>query len=40
MNEEYVKHFKPDRLPARICWGDVSISGESKVEMSFIATKK
>ncbi len=40
MNEEYVKHFKKDKLPARICFGDVSIAGECKVEMSFIATKK
>lgn len=40
MNEEYVKHFKPDKLPSRICFGDVALSGESKVEMSFIATKK
>lgn len=40
MNEEYVKHFNPKKMPARICWGNVSISGNSKVEMSFIATKK
>ena len=40
MNEEYVKHFKKDKLPARICYGDVSIAGECKVEMAVIATKK
>lgn len=40
MNEEYVKHFNPDKLPARICFGGVELSGESKVEMGFIATKK
>ena len=40
MNEEYVKHFRADKLPARILFGDVSLSGESKVEMSFVATKK
>ena len=40
MNREYVKHFKPTKLPARVCFGDVSIAGECKVEMTFIATKK
>ena len=40
MNGEYVKHFKRNRLPARICYGDVSIAGECKVEMAVIATKK
>lgn len=40
MNREYVKHFKRAKLPARICFGDVRIAGECKVEMSFIATKK
>ena len=40
MNAEYVKHFKRSRLPARMCYGDVSIAGECKVEMAVIATKK
>lgn len=40
MNAEYVKHFTRERLPARICFGDVSIAGECKVEMAVIATKK
>ena len=40
MNGEYVKHFKRSRLPARMCYGDVSIAGECKVEMSVIAAKK
>ena len=40
MNAEYVKHFKRERLPARMCYGDVSIAGECKVEMAVIATKK
>lgn len=40
MNAEYVKHFKRTRLPARVCFGDVRIAGECKVEMTFIATKK
>lgn len=40
MNDVYVRHFKRSKLPARICFGDVRIAGECKVEMSFIATKK
>ena len=40
MNAEYVKHFKRERLPARMCYGDVSIAGECQVEMAVIATKK
>ena len=40
MNGEYVKHFKKEKRPARICYGDVSIAGECKVEMAFIAVKK
>ena len=40
MNGEYVKHFDRAHLPARICYGDVSIAGECKVEMAVIATKK
>ena len=40
MNAEYVKHFKRSRLPARMCYGGVSIAGECKVEMAVIATKK
>ena len=40
MNAEYVKHFKRERLPARMCYGDVSIAGACKVEMAVIATKK
>ena len=40
MNAEYVKHFKQEKLPARVCYGDVSIAGDCKVEMTVIATKK
>lgn len=40
MNAEYVKHFKREKLPARVCYGDVAIAGECKVEMVVIATKK
>ena len=40
MNAEYVKHFDRKHLPARVCFGDVSIAGSCKVEMTFIAVKK
>lgn len=40
MNAQYVRHFRKNRLPARVCFGDVAIAGECKVEMTFIATKK
>ena len=40
MTGEYVTHYDKKHLPARICYGDVSIAGECKVEMAVIATKK
>ena len=40
MNTEYAKHFKREKLPARVCYGDVAIAGDCKVEMVVIATKK
>ena len=40
MNAEYVKHFKPDHMPARICYGGVDIAGECKLEVMVIASVK
>ena len=40
MNEEYVKHFKPDHMPARVCYGGVDISGDCKIEIMVIAAKR
>jgi len=40
MNAEYVKHFRREKLPARVCYGDVAIASDCKVEMVVIATKK
>lgn len=40
MNREYMQHFRREKLPARICFGDVAIAGACKVEMAVIATKK
>ena len=40
MNAEYVKHFRREKLPARVCYGDVAIAGDCKVEMVVTASKK
>lgn len=40
MNEEYVKHFKADHMPARVCYGGVDIAGDCKIEIMVIAAKK
>ena len=39
MNEEYMKHFSSDHVPARLCYGGVDLAGECKIEMAVIATK-
>ncbi len=40
MNAEYMKHFSPDHVPARLCYGGVDLAGECRIEMAVIATKK
>ncbi len=40
MNREYVKHFAPGRLPARLCYGGVDLSGECRIEIAVIAAVK
>lgn len=40
MNAEYVKHFKADHMPARICYGGVDISGDCKIEVMVMASVK
>ena len=40
MNMEYVHHFKPDRLPARLCFGNVGLHGKCKVEIAVDAVKR
>lgn len=37
MNAEYIRHFKSDRLPARLCTGNVKLHGKCKVEIAVIA---
>lgn len=40
MNAEYIRHFKPNRLPARLCFGDVGLHGKCKVEIAVTAVKR
>lgn len=40
MNEEYIKHFNPDRMPARLCFGDVGLADECKIEIMATAVKR
>lgn len=40
MNKEYVKHFDPAHMPARLCFGDVGLAGECKIEIMVTATMK
>lgn len=40
MNTEYVKHFSPGRLPARVCFGGVDLAEGCKIEIMVIAAKK
>jgi len=39
MNAEYVRHFSPDRMPARVCYGNVGLAGGCKIELMAIARK-
>lgn len=39
MNEEYIKHFAQDKMPARFCVGNVALADEFKVEMVITAQK-
>ena len=40
MNAEYVRHFHPRRLPARLCFGNVGLHGKCKVEIAVPAVKR
>lgn len=40
MNAEYIKHFDPEYMPARLCYGDVGLAGQCKVEIMVTAIKK
>ena len=40
MNAEYLRHFDPRRLPARLCYGNVDLTDSCKIEIAVIAIKK
>lgn len=40
MNVEYLKHFKPGFVPARLCYGNVGLAGQCKVEIMVTAVVK
>ncbi len=40
MNAEYMKHFSPARMPARLCFGGVDLAGGCKIEVMVTAAKK
>lgn len=40
MNAEYARHFDPEHLPARLCYGGVALHGDCKLEITAIAVKK
>lgn len=39
MNEEYVKHFTPGKMPSRICVGGLDMAADCKIEIMVIAHK-
>jgi len=39
MNAEYVKHFPTGHFPARLCFGNVGLACDCKVEMAVTARK-
>lgn len=40
MNVEYKKHFSPEHMPARLCYGNVGLHGKCKVEIQVTAVRK
>ena len=40
MNAEYVRHFDPKRMPARLCYGNVGLADSCKIEIMAIAVKR
>ena len=40
MNAEYVKHFSPQRLPSRVCFGGADLADGCKIEIMVTAAKK
>ncbi len=40
MNAEYVKHFDPKHMPARMCFGGVALADVCKIDVMVTAVKK
>ncbi len=40
MNNEYVKHFKQEHLPARLCFGNAALADNMKIEIMATAIVK
>lgn len=40
MNEEYMKHFSAEHMPARLCFGGVELAAGCKIEIQVTAVKK
>lgn len=40
MNEEYMKHFPAEAMPARLCYGGVDLAAGCKIEIIAVARKK
>lgn len=40
MNAEYLRHFEPTRLPARLCYGGVALHGSCRLELCAVAVKR
>lgn len=40
MNAEYVRHFSPARMPARMCYGGVDLAETCKIEVMVTAVKR
>ena len=40
MNAEYLKHFKQEHMPARVCYGVNGLADDLKIEIMAIAVKK
>lgn len=39
MNAEYVRHFDPKHMPARLCYGNVGLADQCKIEIAVTAVK-
>lgn len=40
MNAEYIKHFSPAHMPARLCFGNVGLACGCKIEIMATAVRK